>query len=91
VGWHFVTFELPAEHVGRKVFLHFGAIDGLATIHVNGRRVGTHDGNTAAAWDEPFHFDVTGLVRTGDNDLALRVAANMQLCGPFRPISVVVK
>ena len=91
VGWHFVTFQLPAEHVGKQVLLHFGAIDGFATVYVNGRRVGTHDGNTAVSWIEPFHFDVTDLVRAGDNDLALRIAPNMQLGGPYRPISVVVK
>ena len=91
VGWHFVTFDLPGEHVGRRVFLHFGAVDGFATVYLNGRRVGTHDGNTATSWDQPFHFEVTDRVKAGGNDLAMRIAPNMLLGGPFRPISIVVE
>ncbi|MDP7348932.1 MAG: hypothetical protein QF735_11890, partial [Phycisphaeraceae bacterium] len=88
-GWHFVTFDVPADHAGKRVLLHFGAIDGHATVYVNGRHVGAHDGNVDA-WDEPFHFDVTNVVRSGNNDLTLRIAPCMQLGGPFRPISVIV-
>ena len=88
-GWHFVTFDVPADHAGKHVLLHFGAIDGHATVYVNGRHVGAHDGNVDA-WDEPFHFDVTNVVRSGNNDLTLRIAPCMQLGGPFRPISVIV-
>ena len=91
IGWHFVAFDFPGEHRGRKVFLHFGAIDGLATVYLNGRQVGTHDGNTETTWNESFHFEITDQVNAGTNDLALRIAANMLLGGPYRPISIVVK
>ena len=90
-GWHFITVQLSAEHARKKVFIHFGAIDGFAAVYFNGRQIGTHDGNTPSTWDEPFHFDVTGIVKAGENDLAVLIAPNMLLGGPFRPISVVVK
>ena len=88
-GWHFVTFEIAQKHAGRRVLLHFAAIDGHATVYVNGRHVGVHDGDDVA-WNEPFHFDVTRLVRSGHNDLTLRIEPTMNLGGPFRPISVIV-
>ena len=91
IGWHFLRFELPDAHEGRKVFLHFGAIDGHATVYLNGREIGMHDGNTEVGWNAPFHFDVSEGVRAGANDLALRVFASSQLGGPYRPISVVVR
>ena len=90
-GWHFISFEVPADHADKQVLLHFGAIDGHATIYVNGKRIGTHDGNTATGWNEQFHFDVTDIVGAGKNNLTLRVAPSMMLGGPFLPISVVVK
>ncbi|MAE63951.1 MAG: hypothetical protein CMJ18_06725 [Phycisphaeraceae bacterium] len=91
VGWHFVTFDLPDEHADRKVFLHFGAVDGLATAYLNGTQLGTHDGNAETSWNQPFHFEVTDQVRAGSNDLALRIAPEMLLGGPFRPVSIVVE
>ena len=91
IGWHFVTFDLPGEHRGRRAFLHLGAVDGFATVYLNGKQVGTHDGNAPTSWDQPFHFEVTDQVKAGDNDLAVRIAPNMLLGGPFRPISIVVE
>lgn len=89
-GWHFVSFQLADEHRNRQVLLHFGAVDGLADVYVNGRPVGSHDGNTETAWDQPFHFDISDQVKSGANDLAVRVAPAGGLGGPFRPISIVV-
>ena len=91
VGWHFVSFDLPEAYVGGRVLLHLGAVDGHATVYLNGREIGARDGNTEETWNTPFHFDVSDRVRPGRNDLALRVRAAMQLGGAFRPISVVVE
>jgi len=91
-GWHFVKFDLPAAHKGKQVFLHFGAMDGDAQAYLNGERLGRHDdGDSAAGWIEPFHFDATQFVRAGRNDLAIRVTTISGLIGPYKAISVVVK
>ncbi|MBO5773048.1 MAG: glycoside hydrolase family 2 [Clostridia bacterium] len=48
------TFYLPKDFNQGKVFLHFGAVDSLCWVYVNGVEVGRHVGGYNA-----FFFDVT--------------------------------
>src|SRR6185312_2998868 len=59
---HFTTHVQP----GSRVFLRFGAVDYRADVYLNGRFVGEHEGGFT-----PFAFDVTKLVRDGDNRLTV--------------------
>ena len=52
------SFVLPEGFHRGRVLLHFGAVDLLATVSVNGRECGTHRGGY---W--PFTYDITGLLR----------------------------
>ncbi len=52
------TFSLPEEFVRGRVLLHFGAVDQVATVLLNGRQVGTHRGGYDA-----FTFDVTEFLQ----------------------------
>ena len=52
------TFTLPEGFMKDRVILHFGAVDLVATVTVNGRECGTHRGGY---W--PFSFDITELLR----------------------------
>ena len=62
--------EVPADWAGRRVLLHFGAVDFHADVFVNGMWVGSHSGGSA-----PFTLDVTGAIRFGETaDLAVAVA-----------------
>ncbi|MBQ4424717.1 MAG: glycoside hydrolase family 2 [Lachnospiraceae bacterium] len=47
--------ELPRE--GRRILLHFGAVDQEAEVFVNGRLAGRHEGGYL-----PFSLDITALV-----------------------------
>ena len=38
------TFAVPAGWKGKRVLLHFGAVDWEATVFVNGKELGTHRG-----------------------------------------------
>ena len=51
---------------GRRVFLRLGAVDYRAHVYLNGQFVGQHEGGFT-----PFAFDVTKLVRSGDNRLTV--------------------
>lgn len=51
---------------GRRAFLRFGAVDYRATVYLNGRRLGTHEGGFT-----PFAFEVTSLLRDGDNQVTV--------------------
>jgi hypothetical protein len=52
------TFELPANWKGKRVLLHFGAVDWSTQVFVNGKEVGKHVGGY-----DPFSFDVTDALR----------------------------
>ncbi|HEU4423022.1 MAG TPA: AbfB domain-containing protein [Pilimelia sp.] len=62
------TFTVPASWSGRRVLLHFGAVDWQATVWINGVQVGGHTGGYDA-----FTFDVTPWLGGGTNELVVKV------------------
>jgi hypothetical protein len=62
------TFTVPAIWAGRRVQLHFGAVDWQATVWVNGTQVGSHSGGYDA-----FGFDITAQLNGGVNELVVKV------------------
>ncbi|MBM3311738.1 MAG: glycoside hydrolase family 2, partial [Candidatus Aminicenantes bacterium] len=67
--WYKTSFDLPQDWKGRRVRLHFGAVDWDATVFVNGRRAGMHRGGY-----DPFTLDVSDLVLPGrPQSLVVRV------------------
>ncbi|WP_374713208.1 sugar-binding domain-containing protein [Symbiobacterium terraclitae] len=63
------TFTVPAAWAGRAVRLHFGAVDYLAEVWIDGRYVGDHEGGFL-----PFWFDITRYVAFGrEHRLTVRV------------------
>jgi beta-galactosidase/beta-glucuronidase len=65
--WYRRAVNLPENWKGRRVLLHFGAVDYRATVWVNGRLAGRHEGGNT-----PFQFDVTPLLKPGPNTLTVR-------------------
>ena len=62
------TFTVPAGWNGRRVLLHFAGVDSAFYVWVNGQKIGySEDSRT------PAEFDVTPVVRPGDNSLAVEV------------------
>jgi len=61
-------FSAPEVKPGQVVRLHFDAVYDVATVWLNGRRLGTHEGGYT-----PFEFEVTKLLKTGQNHLMLEV------------------
>jgi hypothetical protein len=68
IAWYRRTFSVPAGWEGRRVYLHFGAVDYFARVWVNGQLAGEHEGGY-----DPFAFDVTALLDPGENTLVVRV------------------
>lgn len=67
--WYRRKFNVPAGWTGQKILLHFGAVDYLCEVFVNGTSVGTHQGGY-----DPFSFDITSyLTGAGEQDIAVRV------------------
>jgi beta-glucuronidase len=62
-------FDLPAVEPGKLVRLHFDAVYDVASVWLNGRKLGTHEGGYT-----PFEFDVTRLLKPGKNHLLVEVS-----------------
>lgn len=58
--WYRRHFLAPDLSDGRRLILHFGAVDYHATVWLNGHRLGEHEGGYA-----PFAFDVTDHLQAG--------------------------
>lgn len=66
--WYERSFALPAKWSGKRVLLHFGAVDWRADVWVNGVNLGRHEGGYT-----PFEFDITEALHKGGNTLRVRV------------------
>jgi len=67
VVWYRRSFAVPADYAGKRLLLHFGAVDYEATVWVNGKLVATHEGGHT-----PFRADITDAVKDGDNVVAVK-------------------
>ncbi|CAG7614554.1 glycoside hydrolase family 2 protein [Paenibacillus allorhizosphaerae] len=66
--WYRRAFDVPEDWSGKRVLLHFGAVDYLASVWVNGELVATHEGGHT-----PFSADITEALQSeGDNVLVVR-------------------
>ena len=66
--WYRRTFSIPKNWKGKRVLLHFGAVDWEAAVWVNGKRVGNHKGGYL-----PFRFEITKHLLKGKNELLVAV------------------
>lgn len=62
------TVEVTADDMRGRLVLHFGAVDYIATVYVNGRRVTEHVGGYTA-----FEADITPYVFEGQNRITVAV------------------
>jgi beta-glucuronidase len=63
--WYQRAFTVRRQ-AGARAFLRFGAVDYVAYVYLNGRFVGRHEGGFT-----PFTFEVTGLLREGENRITI--------------------
>ena len=73
--WYARTLAVKPH--GGRVLLHFEGSDWHTRVFVNGRFAGEHRGGYAR-----FSFDITDLVRTGENRLAVHVSDSLSRSQP---------
>lgn len=66
--WYRRFFSLDESFNDKNTILHFGAVDWQCHVYINGKSVGKHTGGYCA-----FSFDITNLLKTGENELVVRV------------------
>lgn len=60
------TFTVPEEWTGKRILLHFGAVNRIAVVRLNGTTVAIHDNGYL-----PFSAELTEHLREGENVLAV--------------------
>lgn len=65
--WYKREVDIPESWRGRRVLLHFGAVDYRATVWLNGAGVAQHEGGHT-----PFTCEVTHRLQDGGNTLTVR-------------------
>ena len=66
--WYKKTFTLPESFKGKRVLIHFGAIDWESKIYVNKKLVASHIGGYC-----PISADITDALESGENELVVWV------------------
>jgi beta-glucuronidase len=65
--WYKKTFDYNSDK-NKRIFLHFGAVNYLADVYLNGNLLGKHEGGFT-----PFQFEITNSVHNGGNIIVVRV------------------
>ena len=71
--WYRRTFTLPKEAKGKRVFIHFGAVDYKAEVWINGQSVGTHEGGYVS-----FELEITPYLVEGENTVTVCADDNLR-------------
>lgn len=67
--WYRRKFEIPPSLNGKRLLLHFGAVDWESVVYVNGKEIGAHRGGY-----DSFSFDITSALKpSGEQEIVVRV------------------
>ena len=61
-------FDIPAEWLGKEIYLHFEGVSGAMYIWINGKNVGYSEGSKT-----PAEFKITDYLVKGQNKLSVQV------------------
>lgn len=64
--WYKKQFDYSIEK-NKRVFVHFGAVNYLADVYLNGKKIGSHEGGFT-----PFQFEITNNVIGGTNTMIVK-------------------
>ncbi|MCC6729542.1 MAG: beta-galactosidase [Chthonomonadales bacterium] len=82
--WYRRSVGIPKEWAGKRLLLHFGAVDWHARVWVNGTFVGEHRGGYT-----PFTLEMTEAARPGANEIVVHASddtrSGMQATGKQCP------
>ena len=77
--WYRKSVDLPESFSGKRLLLHFGAVDQIATVWANSRQLLTHVGGYL-----PFEIEVTDAVEDGSLTITVHVSDDTERGGHTR-------
>ncbi len=95
-GWYRLRMRCPqlaGASEGKRVFLHFAAVDESAWLYIDGKLVAWYDtAYPQITWDKPFLLEVTGSLKSQHEHLvAIRVGNTIGAGGIWKPVSLMVE
>lgn len=82
VGWYKKTFSLEEIEAEKLYIIKFDAVDYLSRLFINEQFVGENEGGYT-----PFEFDITQYLKSGQNEIILRVLDPLNEENPTEGIS----
>ncbi|MCU7552101.1 glycoside hydrolase family 2 [Chitinophagaceae bacterium LB-8] len=64
--WYRKKFNYTIQNE-KRLFLHFGAVNYIADVYLNGEKLGIHEGGFT-----PFQFEITNKVKSGINSIVVK-------------------
>lgn len=92
-GWYAQRFKIPPEWKGRRIYLHFGAVDESAKLWLNGQLCGERPFRNGNDWKTPFSLEITSQIdwEKEYQTAAVQVHDSSGSGGIWRPVSLVMK
>ena len=72
------SFTLPEEMNGKRIILHFGAVDTICNVFINGERLQSHEGGYL-----PFSYDITKYCTGNENVIYVKVRDDLDAAYPY--------
>lgn len=72
------SFSLTEGFNKGRVIIHFGAVDNICDVYVNGSHAVSHDGGYL-----PFKADITELLQDGENEIYVKVKDDLSGLYPY--------
>jgi len=66
--WYRRFFDLPEKTQGKRILLHFGAVDWYAKVWINNNFAGEHKGGSS-----PFTLEITKFIKDTNNEIVVHV------------------
>ncbi|WP_077534332.1 glycoside hydrolase family 2 protein [Massiliimalia massiliensis] len=77
VVWYCRKFQIPRQMEGKRIILHFGAVDYICRVWLNGSFLGEHQGGHT-----PFSFEITNFLTDEKNVLTVMAQDDCSLDKP---------
>jgi len=91
-AWYRVSFTLPPDAAGKPLAFIFGAIDGVADIFMDGKKIGEQKAPAGTMWDKSFEISLPAEVDVAQShELVVRVEKKAYAAGIWKPVRIGLK
>ncbi|MFH0963226.1 MAG: hypothetical protein V2A58_04345 [Planctomycetota bacterium] len=89
-GWYRREIDFTNAPAGKRLYLHFGAVDESLHLWIDGRYVATYN-RGMEGWDKPFAIEVTDFLSPGPHTLIIRARDVLAMGGLWKPIDLLAE